>query len=219
MQLSKETLTVLKNFAGINNNIALRKGSVLKTISPQKNVMASVTIADTFDTDFYVYDLSEFLGTLSVFENPNIEFSAKVAKISEGTEYIDFYNADPSVLLLPPDKNISFPTAEVEFDLPSAALTKILRTASVLKATDLSVIGDGNTMRISVGDAKNTTSNTFNMTLGETDLTFRANLKIELLKMITQDYKVAISSKKISRWTAVDNDMCVFVALEATSTF
>lgn len=219
MQLSKETLTVLKNFAGINQNILLKKGSVLKTISPQKNVMASVTVADEFPVDFYIYDLSEFLGALSLFENPSIDFSAKTARISEGADCIDFHAADPSVLLLPPDKNIAFPAADVEFEMSAANLVKILRTASVLKANELSIIGQDGSLRLQVGDSKNSASNTFKVTLGETDQDFRANIKVENLKMIPQDYTVQISSKKISKWTAKDGDMTVYVALEATSNF
>jgi len=219
MQLSKETLTILKNFSGINQNILLKQGTLLKTISPQKNVMASVTIPDEIPTDFHIYDLSEFLGALSLFENPSIEFTAKVATISEGSDCINFNAADPSVLLLPPDKNITFPQPDVEFEMSAANLTKILRTASVLKANELSVIGEDGVLKLVVGDSKNSASNTFKITLCETDKTFRANLKIENLKMINQDYTVSISSKKISRWVASSNDMTVYVALEATSSF
>ena len=44
MKLSKETLSVLKNFATINGNILIKTGNRLSTISAQKNVMASTTV-------------------------------------------------------------------------------------------------------------------------------------------------------------------------------
>ena len=219
MQFSKETLAILKNFAGINQNILLKQGSVLKTISPQKNVMASVTIPDVIPVDFHIYDLSEFLGALSLFENPSINFSSQVATISEGSDCINFHAADPSVLSLPPEKNIAFPAADVEFDMSAANLVKIIRTASVLKANELSIVGEDGTLKLVVGDSKNSASNTFKITLGETSESFRANIKVENLKMITQDYTVSISSKKISCWVAKGGDMTVYVALEATSSF
>ena len=48
MKLSKETLALFKNFAGINSNLLLKNGSKLATISAQKNVMADVTVGETF---------------------------------------------------------------------------------------------------------------------------------------------------------------------------
>lgn len=219
MQISKETVQILKNFSGINSNILLKPGNRLATISPQKNVMADVTVAETFPVEFGIYDLSEFLGALSLFDNPDVEFKDKVVVLSEGTEEIRMYASDPGVLTVPPEKKIVFPTPDVEFDLSANALTKILRTAAVLKSADMSIVGNGKNITVSVSDLKNTTANNYISIVGETDLTFRANIKIDNLKMINQDYTVSISSKKISRWVDATKNMTVFVALEATSTF
>jgi hypothetical protein len=219
MQISKETLQILKNFSGINSNILIKPGNRLATISPQKNVMAEVTVPETFPVEFGIYDLSELLGAVSLFDTPEIEFSSNKATISQGDKDIDYFASDVSVLTVPPEKKITFPTAVVEFDLPGTELTQIIRTASVLKATDLSVVGDGSSLRIVVSDLKNATSHKFNMHIGETDLTFRANIKIDNLKMIHQDYKVSIASKGITRWVDSADNMTVFVALEANSQF
>ena len=40
MKLTDSTLTVLKNFAGINNSILVKQGSKLRTISVAKNILA-----------------------------------------------------------------------------------------------------------------------------------------------------------------------------------
>jgi hypothetical protein len=181
--------------------------------------MADAAVAETFPADFGIYDLSEFLGALSLFDDPDVTFSGKSLSLSEGNDSIRYFAADASVLTVPPEKKITFPTAEVDFVLPAAVLTKAIRTASVLKATDVSVVGDGTDLKIVVGDLKNATANSYNVTIGSTDLTFSANLKVDNLKMIHQDYTVSISSKKISRWVATAGDMTVFVALESSSTF
>ena len=39
MNISEETLDVLKNFASINPNIVIKPGQQLKTISEAKNIM------------------------------------------------------------------------------------------------------------------------------------------------------------------------------------
>ena len=219
MKISKETVQILKSFSGINSNIMIRQGNRLATISPQKNVMADAAVAETFPADFGIYDLSEFLGALSLFDDPDVEFEGKTVSLSEGNDSIRYYAADTSVLTIPPEKKITFPTPDVEFVLPAAVLTKAIRTASVLKAADVSVVGENGVLKIVVGDLKNATANSYNVTIGSTDLTFSANLKVDNLKMIHQDYTVSISSKKISRWVATSGDMTVFVALESSSTF
>ena len=49
MKLSDQTLEVLQNFSSINQSLLFKKGDVLRTVSPQKTVLAEVTVPDTFD--------------------------------------------------------------------------------------------------------------------------------------------------------------------------
>ena len=99
-------------------------------------------------------------------------------------------------------------------------LTMVQRTASVLKASDVSVVGENGQITLVVGDKKNATGNSFSEPVGTTDKTFKVNLKVENLKMIPGDYTVSVSSKKISRFKSTTNgDLVYYVAVEADSTF
>lgn len=218
MKFSKETIAVLKNYSSINPNIML-KGSVLTTISPQRNVVASVSVEEKFPVDFGVYDLSQFLGVLSLFSDPDVTFTEKVATFKEGKNSIKYYAADAAVLKLPPDKQIKFPNADVSLKITSTQLGQVIKTAGVLGAPDFSIVGDGETISLVVGDLKVDTGNQFSIELVSTDMTFSANFKVENLKMIVQDYSVEISSKGLSKWTAESGDMTLYVALESTSKF
>ena len=218
MKLSKETVGLFKNFAGINSNLLLKSGNKLATISAQKNVMADATVTETFP-DFGIYDLNEFLGAMSLFDDPELEFSDKVCKITQGNMSIKYYAADASVLTAP-TKAITFPEAEINFELSNQMLTMVQRTASVLKASDVSVVGENGQITLVVGDKKNATGNSFSEPVGTTDKTFKVNLKVENLKMIPGDYTVSVSSKKISRFKSTTNgDLVYYVAVEADSTF
>ena len=84
MKLSKDTLALFKNYASINSNLLLKQGNKLSTISSQKNVMSDVTVTESFPVDFGIYDLNEFLGAMSIFEDPELTFDAKVCKITQG---------------------------------------------------------------------------------------------------------------------------------------
>lgn len=217
MKLSKDTVSLFKNFAGINSNLLLKSGSKLATISAQKNVMADATVGETFP-DFAIYDLNEFLGAMSLFEDPELDFSDKYVSISQGSMKIKFFAADASVLVAP-QKAITFPEAEINFSLSAANLNMLHKTASVLRAADVSIVGDGSTITAVVGDKKNATGNSYSEPVGTTDKSFKVNLKVENLKMLPGDYSVSISSKKISRFKSSSNDLVYYVAVEADSTF
>jgi hypothetical protein len=217
MKLSKETVSLIKNFAGINSNLLLKNGNKLATISAQKNVMADATVTETFP-DFGIYDLNEFLGAMSLFDDPELEFNDKFVSIKQGSSNIKFFAADATVLTAP-QKAITFPDAEINFTLSASMLNMINKTASVLRAADVSIVGDATTINVLVGDKKNATGNSYSEPVGTTDKTFKVNLKVENLKMLPGDYNVSISSKKISRFKSPSTDLVYYVAVEADSTF
>ena len=217
MKLSKETVALIKNFAGINSNLLLKSGNKLATISSQKNVMADATVAETFP-DFGIYDLNEFLGAMSLFDDPELEFNEKFVSIKQGSSNIKFFAADATVLTAP-QKAITFPEAEINFTMTTSMLNMINKTASVLRAADVSIVGDGSNVTAVVGDKKNATGNSFSEPVGDTDKTFKVNLKVENLKMLPGEYQVSISSKKISRFKSPTSDLVYYVAVEADSTF
>jgi hypothetical protein len=217
MKLSKETVALFKNFAGINSNLLLKSGNKLATISAQKNVMADATVPESFP-DFGIYDLNEFLGAMSLFDDPELEFQNKYVSIKQGSMNIKFFAADATVLTAP-QKAITFPEAEINFTVSAAMLSMIQKTASVLRAADVSIIGDGSAITVVVADKKNATGNSFSEPVGTTDKTFKVNLKVENLKMLPGDYEVSISSKKISRFKSPSSDLVYYVAVEADSSF
>lgn len=219
MQLSKETLTLIKNFATINGSLMIKKGNKLSTISEGKNVMAEATIEETFPLDFGIYDLNEFLNVVSLFPNTDLDFSEKYVMVSEGgNSRIKYFAAGEGIVKSAPN-TIKFPEPEITFDLESAQLAMIQRVSSALKTSDVIITGDGSNLRVVVADKKNDTSNAYDVTLGTTDLTFKANLKIENIKVLPGDYEVAISKKKISRFKNKSTNLTYYIAIESDSEF
>ena len=74
MKLSNETVTVLKNFSTINQNLVIKTGNKLSTMSAMKNIVASADVQEDFPQDFAIYDLNEFLAALSLFEKIDLDF-------------------------------------------------------------------------------------------------------------------------------------------------
>lgn len=216
MKLSKETTALLRNYATINGNLLIKPGNKLSTISASKAVYSSATVKEDFPTEFGIYDLSEFLGVLSLFNDPEIDFNDKFATIKEGHNSIRYYSADATVLTAP-TKELKLPPADVEFDLSADQINMFSKSAGVLRAQDLTFSGSNGILSASVGDKKNVTGNTYDVNLGSTDAEFKVCVRLENWKLVPGQYKVEISSKKIGKFTC--GDVQYVLACEPDSTF
>ena len=220
MKLSEKTLTVLKNFAGINNSILVKQGNSLRTISVAKNILAEANIEEQFPRQFGVYDLNQFLNGLSLHQDPDMDFGEEsYLTIREGKRRVKYFYADPQVIISPPDKQITLPTEDVHFQLESTSLDKLLKAAAVYQLPDLSAVGGDGVVKLVVRDKKNDTSNEYSIVVGETDKTFSFNFKVENIKIIPGAYDVVVSSKLLSRFTNSEYNLTYYIALEPDSTF
>ena len=220
MKLSDNTLTVLKNFASINNSILVKQGTHLRTISVAKNILAEADIAEEFPRDVAVYDLNQFLNGMSLHQDPDLDFKEdSYLTIREGRRKVKYFYADPAVIISPPDKEITLPTEDVHFQLESTSLEKLLKAAAIYQLPDLSLIGQNNEIRLVVRDKKNDTSNEYSIIVGETDKQFVFNFKVENIKIIPGAYDVVVSSKLLSKFTNSNYNLTYYIALEPDSTF
>ena len=220
MKLSEKTLTVLKNFAGINNSILVKQGTQLRTISVAKNILAEANIEEEFPRQFGVYDLNQFLNGLSLHQDPDLDFTEEsYLNIREGKRRVKYFFADPQVIISPPDKQITLPSEDVHFQLESSALDKLLKAAAVYQLPDLCVVGEAGVVRLVVRDKKNDTSNSYSVAVGETDKEFSFNFKVENIKIIPGSYDVVVSSKLLSEFTNSNYNLKYYIALEPDSTF
>jgi len=220
--LSQRTLDVLKNFSTINSNILVKPGNVLTTISPIKNVMSEATVEEEFDTEFGIWDLSKFLGTVSLFNKPEFEFHEKYVNITDAgnSSSVTYYYSEPR-LLTTVNKKINMPEAVVNCTLTQSVFSDILRAASVLQVSDIAIRSNGSDIEIVALDKSDSTTNNYSVTIGDNsegaDFTFY--FKAENLKMLPGDYDIGISDKVVSQFNKVNDDITYWVALESDSTY
>ena len=223
MELNENTLNILRNFSDINQNILIKQGSVLKTISEARNVLATANVGDEFPNDFGVYDLNEFIGVLGLVDKPNLNFEDDHVIIGDSsgrTKIKYFYSSEDT--LTTPSKDITMPDSEVKFKLGAEVLDKIKRAASTLGHSEVSISNSNNIIKISVIDNKNKTSHAFSIDIdGEYDQNSKFNfiLNISNLKIIPDDYEVEISSKLISQFSNSKINLKYWIAMEKSSTF
>ena len=217
--LSKKTLDVLKNFSTINSSIVFRKGSTVRTISNAENILAKFTGEEVFPSDFAIYDLSQFLSGISLFNDPQLEFtSTDFVSIRGGRQSAKYYFSDPEITLKSaPEKNVNFPGADLQFSLTGDDLIALQKASAVYGLPDLTFQSEEglDTIKLILRDKENDTSNTYDLAVaGCTTGTYSLDVKIENIRLLPGDYSVKVSKHLISEWTNANVDLTYYIALE-----
>ena len=214
MKLSNDTREVLKNFSTINQNLLVKNGTAIGTMSAMKNIVAKATMPDTFNNEFAIYDLNEFLSAMSLFKDPTLTFDDKSVQFNEeggGSKLTYMFNGDPLSSLHQRQKSLY--SVDVEFTFTQDTFNQILKASIVLGVPDVVLTGTiGGDIKLTVTDRKNDTSNDFSITVGENAPTnFTYYFKVENLKLLSGDYKVEVSEKGISHFTNVSKPIEYFI--------
>ena len=219
MNLSSDTVNVLKNFSDINQNILVKPGNKIQTISTMKNILAEAEVSEKFEDEFAIYDLPEFLRSVELFEKPELKFNGGTnVKISQASQSIKYFFADKSVIVAP-TKGITMPDKHVTFTLTKDNFARLMKGAITLNLPDVAVTSDGAKIKMIATDKKNKSSNEYSIDVGETDKSFTGFFRTENFKQIVDDYDVAISKAKISHFVNRNKSVQYWIALEPDSEF
>jgi len=217
MKLESRTIQILKSFSTINPSMAFRPGSTLSTVSPLKTVMAKASIGEVIPNSFAIYDLSKFLGVLSLFESPQLTIGDRSMEIAGGHQRVNYTFAAENMIVSPSDKEVKMPDCEIQFRFTTDDLSKVMKAMGVLQLPEIAVTGDGSSMHIEAIDSKNPSSDNYKVRLGDTSLNFKMIFRAENIKIMPGDYDVQISSKGIAYFKGTDVEY--WIATEASSTF
>ena len=221
MNISENTLSVLKNFSDINQNILVKPGNKIQTISTMKNIFAVAEVSEKFESEFAIYDLPEFLRAVDLFQKPALKFNggSNVTIASADTKQsIKYFFADKSVIVAP-TKAINMPDQYVSFTLKKSDFERLQKAITTMNLPDVAVSGDGKNIKLVATDKKNKSSNDYSAVIGETDKKFNAYFKAENLKIIGDDYDIEISASKISHFVNRNKPVQYWIALEPDSEF
>lgn len=224
MQLSNDTINVLKNFGAINQGILFKKGKVLKTMSSGKNILAEVTIKEDIPTEFGIYDLNKFLSVVSLHkDNPTFEFGDKEVKIvgNKGRSKMKYRFCEPTMIVTPPEKQLAMPNPEVSFSLSAEDFEWVMKASGVLGSPQVAVESDGTKVTILAFDSSDSSAHTDAIEVSESNGDkFRFIFKTEhLVKLFGGAYDVQISSKGISHFKHKTVELQYWISTETGSTF
>jgi hypothetical protein len=148
------------------------------------------------------------------------DFGENSVNISGDGASATYNYADASMIIAPPEKDITMPNPEVVFELSTTLLSKLQKASSVLSLPDLVLESNGTVVTLNVRDKKNPTSNHFSEVIMDGDgQTYSMNFKMENIKVVKDEYTVYVSSKGLSHFVAKNKGVEYFIALEPDSTF
>jgi len=223
VKLTKNTQSILKNFSTLNSNILINEGNVIKTMSPQKNVMAQAVVEETFPVDFGIWDLNKFLSVISLFDDPEFMFEEKHVMINGGRKSsVKYHYCEPSLLTVP-TKDIKMPDSALNISLTDSTFNELMKASSVLQLMDLRICpsDDGDEIIAKLHDAADSTSNKYYISLGDNpvDVNYNFDFKMNLLRFVPGNYTIDFTETVISQFSHDSLDLTYWVALETTSKY
>lgn len=217
MKLNPQTLSILQNFQTINPSIVINEGNIIKTIAPTESIFAKAIIQDDFPQTFGIFELSKFLGILSLSKASELEFKDDHLIIRQGKSKIKYGYCDPSLIVVPPDKDIKLGTPEVMFELSPEAIQGVMKAMQILGFSELEFKGEDGNLSIGTVNTKNSGSNIYSTDIGETSKTFSAIIEVDKLKLIPNIYTVSISSRGLAHFKC--DQIEYWIALSTKSKF
>jgi hypothetical protein len=217
MKLSERTLAVLNNFASINSGVVLKPGKVQKTISAERSILAEATLDDDFPVEFGIYDLNQFLGLVTTLKNPELTFTKEEIVLTDTRMSFNYRACAASLIISPPDKELTLKDVNVDFDLGNDQLAVLLKTARMTSLPNLTVRCKNNELGLQTHERANDASNYGYMKLGEMtngSKDFVASFKTENLRLIPDDYHVEVQVGAFAKFENKSKNLTYFIALE-----
>lgn len=219
MQLSENTIEVLKNYATINESIFVKSGNLLRTVNKGKTILAEATVDETFPSDFGIMELNQLLAILSLHKQaPELLINGNdvVIRGYGDRSKITYRCCDETMIKTPPGKNIAVPTEDVTFLLTEEDMSWILKAANVLACPNIAVVRTDGVLSLRVLNSADDSAHTDTLEIEKQkgpDVYFL--FKTENWKMIEGTYKVTVSAKGVSHFESTTRKIQYWVALES----
>jgi hypothetical protein len=224
MKFNARTIQILRNFSSIHQALIFKPGNVIKAMSDTKSILAKASLETEIEGSFAIYDMSKFLGAISMFDDPILTCKGSYIEIRQGNEKIDYVCAEPSLIKAPPEKDIALPSVDVEFTLKDETINRVLKGMAITGANVMCITGDGERIFLeakTVASSKNQQGGngtpSYRAEVGSTDKTFSFIFSADNIKLMAGDYDVSVTQKGLAHF--VGKDIEYWVAVESTSTY
>jgi len=223
MKFSDNTIQVLKNFALIHPALTFKPGKTVAVISETRSMLASAKLDVNIDKTFAIHDMSSFLNSISMFEEPELEVGNTYVDIKKEKEGIKYALSSPDLIPDPPEKFPTLPSKDLEFKINKTIFSRIMKGAGIVGADTICIIGDKCDITIECrtihqGSRESNSGSQYQVEVGTTPYKFKFIFSTEnFSKIKPDDYDVSICKDGLAHF-ASDN-IQYWVTVEASSYF
>lgn len=202
LKFSKETIEIFSNFSAINNSIVFKPGTLVGTVSVRRDFVANANIAEELPQEFAIYNFSEFLNVLGLFDDPTIRFFDDHVLIYERGKKVMYHFASPDVI----QNKVATPNVSnifTEFKIPWETYNSLIRAARTMGMGTMRIYGKDGQLFVEV--QKEDIDDSFTIEIEDVRVNdFDAYLDISVMKLLEDDYDVSISSDGVVVWKGCD---------------
>jgi len=214
MKFSEPQMDILGLFMNINPSIMFKPGQKVSTISNNRNILGSCVFKDIeFERKAPIYDLGNMMKTIKVLSRntsstPDVNFDEKFVDISLARSRMKYYYAEERMITVPPEKINSLGEPAITTEIFNEQLFQIFSAAASYQLPDLCFQGKNGILYAIVTDKRNSTANTLEIELGETDREFCFCMKIENMAVVmsggtpcraVKGFKVDLYEQKVAK--------------------
>lgn len=222
MKISTNTLNILKWMSTINSGIKIDVGNKLYSKFEANSMCAMVEVEETFPQQFITANLSKFLASVDLFDDPDFEFTEEYVKISStnGKNKALFFQSRPELVTQPNKVPKSQTDVALSFHLSSDNLKKIFKACSVMNVSDIKLTAKDGNVTMSVLNKSVKTGDTFDVIIGECaeDVNVSYFYKKQNIKLIPEySYDVEVYPVGLTKFSCTDSPFKTFDVYSVTT--
>ena len=205
MKLSSSTLSILKNFSGINQGLIINAGSELATMPREKSVYACAKLPESFPVSCQIWNLPLFLQVFSALDEPDIEWFEDHAILVSGPirwKFVYGRNVEP----VPPkydDIKTKF-KFDAEFQLTRDELIKITKMIGILGAETIDFSVKDGVASIDLKGSNSACDTLFTLKLDaefDPDISVKVSILRGIFNVIQSSYTISVSDTSIMMYS------------------
>lgn len=215
MKLSSFTVSVLKNFTGINQGLVINSGDVLRSMAKGGHIISSCQVDETFPVDCQLWNLPKFLQVISVLGEPEVDWKEDYCIIKTADTRLVYHYGEAAVTPVPPTEPIEM-EFDAEFDLPADKLQLVTRMSGIMSSKTLSFGMEDNNAQLIIDGSGESTQNTFHIDV-EGQISSPLEVKIDtdnLIMLSGIDYHVSVMESAV-KFESEAHNLWYLIATEA----
>lgn len=201
MKLSKQTITILKNFTGVSGCIIFKPGNTLATISNLRTILAVAKIPEDIPMKAPIYDLGQFLNVISIMEDPDLEFQEDKVVITSGNYRSNYRYSTENVFPTQVPEIEEFKTfinnlkadTKIKFTLTADDIKSITNATSIIGGDFINLVAEGGATYLTVKQLDKDGTNSFKIKVSDETISQNFVYAKEKFKMLPFNYDVYIS--------------------------